>query len=60
MNRLTIRNKNEKARCENSSRCFGGCETCEQHWNIIEKLAYYEDLEDQNKLIILDDKSSEE
>ena len=54
MERLTKRNENGNPRC-GAFRCMElECSAaCEYYWEMIEKLAHYEDLEEQGKLIVL-------
>ena len=52
MERLTYRDISGIARCK-VFRCMDDCEHCDHYRKILNKLAYYEDLEEKGKLIAL-------
>ena len=53
MSRLTRRNKLNRAYCiaEATPQCDAHCLVCKENRSILEKLAHYEDLEEQGRLI---------
>lgn len=55
MDRLTARDNAGNAVCkrEYADNCLGKCSDCDYDYECFKKLAYYEDLEEQGRLIIL-------
>lgn len=52
MKRLTKPDNSKYASCNIDDECTGMCESCPRNIEIRRKLKYYEDLEEQGKLII--------